>query len=147
MSVTRPPLPRVAVLGATGFIGRALCATLDERGHGLLAIARKAPAAVLPGEFAAFDLTVDPPAELAALLTEHRIDVVVNAAGGMWGLTDEQMVPANLGMVTRLLESFEAMAKAPRLVQIGTVHEYGTFPVGVTYTEDSPRARRRSTGS
>lgn len=147
MSLTSPPLPRVAVLGATGFIGRSLCATLDDRGHGLLAIARKAPASPLPGEFAAFDLTADSPAELAELLAEHRIDVVVNAAGGMWGLTDEQMVPANLGMVTRLLEAFEAMAKPPRLVQIGTVHEYGLFPVGVTYTEDSPPTRTRPTGS
>ncbi|MFB6620292.1 NAD-dependent epimerase/dehydratase family protein [Streptomyces sp. NPDC085524] len=138
MSVTSPSLPRVAVLGATGFIGRTLCATLDERGHGLLAIARKAPANPLPGAFAAFDLTVDPPTELAALLTRHRIDVVVNAAGGMWGLTDEQMVPANLGMVVRLLETLRSMAQPPRLVQIGSVHEYGTFPVGTTYTEDSP---------
>ncbi|WP_329381245.1 NAD(P)-dependent oxidoreductase [Streptomyces sp. NBC_01351] len=138
MSVTSSPLPRVAVLGATGFIGRALCATLDERGHGLLAIARKTPSSPLPGAFAAFDLTVDPPAVLADLLTEHRIDVVVNAAGGMWGLTDEQMIPANLGMVSRLLETLELMPQPPRLVQIGTVHEYGTFPIGVTYTEDSP---------
>lgn len=138
MTVTSPQPPRVAVLGATGFIGRALCATLDERGHGVLAIARKAPAAALPGAFAAFDLTIDPPAELAALLTEERIDVVINAAGGMWGLTDEEMVPANLGMVARLLETFALMARPPRLVQIGTVHEYGLFPIGETYTADSP---------
>ncbi|WP_411101535.1 NAD-dependent epimerase/dehydratase family protein [Streptomyces sp. cmx-4-9] len=137
MSVT-PPLPRVAVLGATGFIGRRLCSTLQERGHGLLAVARKQPSPALPGDFAAFDLTADAPADLARLFTEHRIDVVVNAAGGMWGLTDEQMVPANLGMVSRLLEALGSMPRPPRLVQIGTVHEYGLFPVGETYTEDSP---------
>lgn len=147
MSHTSQPLPRVAVLGATGFIGRALCATLDERGHGLLAVARKAPAVTLPGEFAAFDLTLDPPAELAELLTAHRIDVIVNAAGGSWGLTDEQMVPANLGMAERLLETLRGMAKPPRLVQIGSVHEYGLFPVGTSYGEDSPHAPRRSTDS
>ncbi|MCJ0875819.1 NAD(P)-dependent oxidoreductase [Streptomyces sp. AP-93] len=138
MPLTSQPLPRVAVLGATGFIGRALCATLDERGHGLLAVARKEPTVTLPGEFVAFDLTLDPPAALAEILTAHRIDVVVNAAGGDWGLTDEQMVPANLGMVERLLETLGGMAKPPRLVHIGSVHEYGLFPVGTTYTEDSP---------
>ncbi|MCX4779227.1 NAD-dependent epimerase/dehydratase family protein [Streptomyces sp. NBC_01264] len=138
MSHTSQPLPRVAVLGATGFIGRALCATLDERGHGLLAVARKQPAVTPPGEFATFDLTLDPPAELAELLTAHRIDVVVNAAGGSWGLTDEQMVPANLGMAERLLEALRGMAKPPRLVQIGSVHEYGLFPVGTSYSEESP---------
>lgn len=138
MSLTSQPLPRVAVLGATGFIGRALCATLDERGHGLLAVARKQPAVAPPGAFVAFDLTLDPPAELAGILTAHRIDVVVNAAGGNWGLTEEQMVPANLGMVERLLETLTGMAEPPRLVHIGSVHEYGLFPVGTDCTEDSP---------
>ncbi|MFE9565574.1 NAD-dependent epimerase/dehydratase family protein [Streptomyces sp. NPDC006487] len=138
MSLASQPLPRVAVLGATGFIGRALCAALDERGHGLLAVARKRPPIPLPGAFVAFDLTLDPPGGLAAILAAHRIDVIVNAAGGNWGLTEEQMVPANLGMVERLLETLEAMAKPPRLVHIGSVHEYGLFPIGTSITEDSP---------
>lgn len=138
MSLTSQPLPRVAVLGATGFIGRALCAALDGRGHGLLAVARKQPTLTPPGAFVAFDLTLDPPAELGRILTAHRIDVIVNAAGGDWGLTDEQLVPANLGMVERLLTTLEGMAEPPRLVHIGSVHEYGLFPVGTTYTEDSP---------
>ncbi|WP_327253449.1 NAD-dependent epimerase/dehydratase family protein [Streptomyces sp. NBC_01244] len=138
MSLTSQTLPRVAVLGATGFIGRALCATLDERGHGLLAVARKQPTVTPPGAFVAFDLTLDPPAELAAILAAHRIDAIVNAAGGNWGLTEEQMVPANLGMVERLLETLEGMAKPPRLVHIGSVHEYGLFPIDTSITEDSP---------
>ncbi|CAM5486409.1 reductase [Streptomyces avidinii] len=137
MHDTSPSLPRIAVLGGTGFIGRAICATLAERGHGLLAIARKEPAVQLPGDFARLDLTVDPPADLAALLVEHRIDVVVNAAGGMWGLTDEQMFGANVGMVARLLEALGTMAEAPRLVHLGTVHEYGLCPIGVSLDEDS----------
>ncbi|MBV6696423.1 NAD(P)-dependent oxidoreductase [Kitasatospora aureofaciens] len=130
-------LPRIAVLGGTGFIGRTILGALDERGHHLLTIARKAPAEPLPGEFARLDLTLDPPADLAALLTEHRIDVVINAAGGMWGLTDEQMVGANVGMVSRLLDALRSMPAAPRLVHLGTVHEYGLCPIGVSLTEDS----------
>ncbi|MFJ2576304.1 NAD-dependent epimerase/dehydratase family protein [Kitasatospora aureofaciens] len=130
-------LPRIAVLGGTGFIGRTILGALDERGHHLLTIARKAPAEPLPGEFARLDLTLDPPADLAALLAEHRIDVVINAAGGMWGLTDEQMVGANVGMVSRLLDALRSMPVAPRLVHLGTVHEYGLCPIGVSLTEDS----------
>ncbi|MFJ2866309.1 NAD-dependent epimerase/dehydratase family protein [Kitasatospora sp. NPDC087314] len=130
-------LPRIAVLGGTGFIGRTILGVLDERGHHLLTIARKAPAEPLPGEFARLDLTEDAPTELAALLTEHRIDVVINAAGGMWGLTDEQMVGANVGMVTRLLEALRSMPAAPRLIHLGTVHEYGLCPIGVSLAEDS----------
>ncbi|WP_327677896.1 NAD-dependent epimerase/dehydratase family protein [Kitasatospora sp. NBC_00458] len=128
---------RIAVLGGTGFIGRRILATLAERGHHLLTIARKEPADALPGDFARLDLTLDPPAELAALLAEQRIDVVVNAAGGMWGLTDEQMVGANVGMVTGLLEALRSMTAPPRLVHLGTVHEYGLCPIGVSLAEDS----------
>jgi dTDP-6-deoxy-L-talose 4-dehydrogenase [NAD(P)+] len=137
MSVPTPARPRVAVLGATGFIGRAVCATLADRGHALLTVARREPADPLPGDFVRFDLTEDGPAELAALLGEHRIDVVVNAAGGMWGLTDEQMVGANVGMVERLLEALALMAEPPRLVHLGTVHEYGLCPIGVSLAEDA----------
>lgn len=113
MAVSSSDLPRIAVLGGTGFIGRTILGALDERGHHLLTIARKAPAEPLPGEFARLDLTEDSPAELAELLAEHRIDVVINAAGGMWGLTDEQMVGANVGMVGRLLEALRSMPAAP----------------------------------
>ncbi|MET8697635.1 NAD(P)-dependent oxidoreductase [Kitasatospora sp. NPDC004723] len=137
MAASSTALPRVAVLGGTGFIGRTILATLAERGHHLLTIARKEPADALPGDFARLDLTNDPPAELAALLAEHRIDVVVNAAGGMWGLTDEQMVGANVGMVSSLLEALRSMTAPPRLVHLGTVHEYGLCPIGVSLAEDS----------
>nr|BEK66403.1 NAD-dependent epimerase/dehydratase family protein [Kitasatospora purpeofusca] len=137
MAVSSSDLPRIAVLGGTGFIGRTILGALDERGHHLLTIARKAPAEPLPGEFARLDLTEDSPAELAGLLAEHRIDVVINAAGGMWGLTDEQMVGANVGMVGRLLEALRGMPAAPRLVHLGTVHEYGLCPIGVSLSEDS----------
>lgn len=137
MSAPASSLPRVAVLGGTGFIGRAICATLSEQGHGLLTVARKEPATPLPGNFARLDLTEDKPTDLAALLADQQIDVVVNAAGGMWGLTDEQMVGANVGMAARLLEALGLMADAPRLVHLGTVHEYGLSPIGVSLAEDS----------
>ncbi len=137
MSVTSQPLPRVAVLGGTGFIGRQICAALAGRGHFLLTVARKEPVDPLPGTFARHDLTEDSESDLAALLTAERIDVVVNAAGGMWGLTDEQMVGANVGMVSSLLKALESMERAPRLVHLGTVHEYGLCPIGVSLAEDA----------
>jgi dTDP-6-deoxy-L-talose 4-dehydrogenase [NAD(P)+] len=137
MAASSTALPRIAVLGGTGFIGRTILDTLAGRGHHLLTIARKEPATPLPGDFARLDLTLDPPAALAGLLAEHRIDVVINAAGGMWGLTDEQMVGANVGMVAQLLEALRSMPGAPRLVHLGTVHEYGLCPIGVSLAEDS----------
>jgi dTDP-6-deoxy-L-talose 4-dehydrogenase [NAD(P)+] len=126
----------VAVLGGTGFIGRVLCARLAERGHQVLTLARTVPADPPAGRFASVDLSATAPAELAALLDREGVDAVVNAAGGMWGLTDEQMHEANVVLVDRLVEAVAAMARPARLVHLGTVHEYGMAPIGTSRRED-----------
>ncbi|MFD0272440.1 NAD-dependent epimerase/dehydratase family protein [Kitasatospora sp. NPDC127111] len=131
---------RVAVLGGTGFIGRVLGARLLAQGVEVVSLARKAPAVPAPGRFVAFDLSADSPADLTALLDRERIDTVVNAAGGMWGLTDEQMYQANVVLTERLIEAVGAMAAPARLVHLGTVHEYGMAPIGVSQRESDPAA-------
>ncbi|GAA4853134.1 NAD(P)-dependent oxidoreductase [Kitasatospora terrestris] len=130
---------RVAVLGGTGFIGRVLCARLVEQGHEVLSLARSVPADPPAGRFTSVDLSTTAPVELARLLDEERIDAVVNAAGGMWGLTDEQMYEANVVLVGRLVEAVAAMTAPARLVHLGTVHEYGMAPIGTSQREsDAP---------
>ncbi|MED7951752.1 MULTISPECIES: NAD(P)-dependent oxidoreductase [unclassified Streptomyces] len=131
---------RVAVLGGTGFIGRVLGARLLEQGVEVVSLARKAPAVPAPGRFVAFDISSDAAADLTALLDRERIDTVVNAAGGMWGLNDEQMYQANVVLVDRLIEAVSAMASPARLVHLGTVHEYGMAPVGTGQRESDPAA-------
>ncbi|MFJ5119869.1 NAD-dependent epimerase/dehydratase family protein [Kitasatospora sp. NPDC088548] len=131
---------RVAVLGGTGFIGRVLGARLLEHGAEVISLARKAPADPAPGRFVAFDLSSDAAADLTELLDRERIDTVVNAAGGMWGLTDEQMYQANVVLVDRLIEAVSAMAAPARLVHLGTVHEYGMAPIGVSQRESDQAA-------
>lgn len=133
-------MSRVAVLGGTGFIGRVLTARLVEQGHDVLSLARKVPNPPVQGRFAAIDLSTSEPAELAELLDREQIDAVVNAAGGMWGLTDDQMYTANVVMVERLVEAVAAMRRPARLVHLGTVHEYGMAPVGVSQHEDDAPA-------
>lgn len=130
---------RIAVLGGTGFIGRALCESLVARGDEVLAISRNAPAVPVAGRFHRFDLTGGSAAELAALLRTERVDTVVNAAGGMWGLSDEQMVDANVGLVRLVIDAVLQVGRL-RLVHIGTVHEYGLAPIGQVQAEgDEPR--------
>ncbi|MEV6972920.1 NAD(P)-dependent oxidoreductase [Kitasatospora sp. NPDC093806] len=131
---------RIAVLGGTGFIGRLLGAKLQEQGLDVLSLARKAPELPAPGRFVAFDLSTAEPAALTELLESERIDTVVNAAGGMWGLTDEQMYEANVVLTERLVEALAAMAAPARLVHLGTVHEYGLAPIGVSQREQDQAA-------
>lgn len=125
----------VAVLGGTGFVGRAVSKALMERGHRVVAIARSRRPVAPGAEFSPMDLAAVQPAELAATLRAHGVGAVVNAAGGMWGLTEAQMVDANVTLVARLLEAVAALPGRIRVVQLGSVHEYGLAPIGVSMTE------------
>ena len=60
---------------------------------------------------------------------------MINAAGGMWGLTEAQMVEANVTLV-ELLDAVRALPDPVRVIQLGSVHEYGLAPVGTSMTED-----------
>jgi nucleoside-diphosphate-sugar epimerase len=130
----------VAVLGGTGFVGRAFCARFAQRGWRVLAVSRTArpQAQAQDAEFRPLDLTRTGAAELTALLAEERVDAVVNAAGGMWGLTEEQMLAVNVVLVRTLVEAIGAAPGRPRLLQMGSVHEYGMVPIGTSIPEDHP---------
>ena len=128
----------VAVLGGTGFLGSAVARHLAGAGHDVVLVARRTPERNGGDRVRALDLAQAAPPMIAGLLDEERVDAVVNAAGGMWGLTDEQMVAANTGLVHRLIDAVARLEQRPRLVQIGSVHEYGVVPIGTDITEDTP---------
>ncbi|WP_412539846.1 NAD(P)-dependent oxidoreductase [Longispora sp. K20-0274] len=126
---------RVVVLGGTGFVGRAVSAAFTDHGHDVLVVSRRPQATSGGVRFVALDLATAEAGEIADLLVAERADVVVNAAGGMWGLTDEQMYDVNVNLVGRLIEAVAAVGHRPRLVHLGTVHEYGLVPVGELMAE------------
>jgi nucleoside-diphosphate-sugar epimerase len=128
----------VAVLGGTGFLGSAVTKHLAQRGHDVLVVARQEPEHPVAGRIRTIDLAEAPPSRIADVLDEERVDTIVNAAGGMWGLTDRQLVAANSGLVGRLLAAVARVRRRLRLVQIGSVHEYGVVPLGVDIGEDTP---------
>jgi dTDP-6-deoxy-L-talose 4-dehydrogenase [NAD(P)+] len=132
-------LTNTAVLGGTGFIGRALCRALAEQGHRVLAVARHGRPVGPDVAVRELDLATASVERITDLLAGDGIEVVVNAAGGMWGLTEDEMFAANVTLVDRLIEALCGWsgAAAPRLVQIGTVHEYGVTPIGTSLTEDT----------
>ena len=131
----RPGKLRVAVIGATGSVGRQVCGAFSARGHTVLAIARNHAAQVSGYEFVALDVAAAAAETIAGLLSSARLDVVVNAAG-RWGPTEAEMLHSHVRLVGRVLEAMALLAgPRPRLVHLGTVHEYGEVPAGILVHE------------
>ncbi|MGW0244534.1 NAD-dependent epimerase/dehydratase family protein [Micromonospora chalcea] len=126
---------RVVVLGGTGFVGRRLSATLESLGHQVLRVARGTAPGAAAHPVRLLDLARAEVGEIAEVLREARVDAIVNAAGGMWGLTDEEMFAANVALVEKVIAAAGVLPGPPRLVQLGSVHEYGLTAVGASSTE------------
>ncbi|ATW50548.1 NAD-dependent epimerase/dehydratase family protein [Streptomyces peucetius] len=126
---------RVVVLGATGSVGRQVCAAYQAHGWDVHGVARR-PAPHLSGcGFTELDLAAAAPGRIATVLGDLPADVVVNAAGG-WGDTEEEMTYSHLRLVRRLVEALALLPFRPRLVHLGSVHEYGPVPAGTLLHED-----------
>lgn len=113
----------VGVVGATGTVGRAIAQAFRDNGNVVRAIGRGEP----------FD----------------GVDVLVNAAGSCWGLTDEQLEEQHVRLVHRILDALDGTP----LVHIGSIHEYGPVPRGTLIDENvppnpvTPYARAKLAGS
>jgi nucleoside-diphosphate-sugar epimerase len=127
---------RAVVLGGTGFLGRPTCRALAERGYEVIAVARRAQPVPYAAKVIPLDLAAADADEIATLLRDHEASVVVNAAGGMWGLTEAEMEQANVVLTERVVRAVAAAPTRPRLVQVGTVHEYGLVPIGTSMDEE-----------
>ncbi|WP_234010616.1 NAD-dependent epimerase/dehydratase family protein [Streptomyces sp. SPB074] len=140
------------MLGATGCVGRRVAATLEREGYEVLAVARHHAPAVAGRLFAGVDVAAVPPAALAALLARHRVRAVVNVTGG-WGTTEEEMRYAHITLVEQLLAALELTPGRPRLVHVGSIHEYGPVPEPAAIAEervprpDTSYARTKLRGS
>ncbi|MFC3509410.1 NAD-dependent epimerase/dehydratase family protein [Amycolatopsis halotolerans] len=131
---------RVVVLGGTGFLGRNLCVSLTAAGYAVTAVARRPPAVSLGCRFRPFDVVVGGAAGLARLLADERATVLVNAAGAVWRGSDSDLTKANVELVGTVLEALASCPAAPRLIQLGTVYEYGNPAGPAELRESSPAA-------
>ncbi|TLS47683.1 NAD-dependent epimerase/dehydratase [Streptomyces montanus] len=129
---------RVVVLGATGFVGRHASAALEAAGHEVLAVARQPGKISASCRFHPMDLVADGPRALAELIDEERPAVVVNAAGVAWTSSETQLRQGNQLLVDRLLTALDEASWRPRLIHLGTVHEYEPQASGAALVEDSP---------
>ncbi|MFI5825334.1 NAD-dependent epimerase/dehydratase family protein [Streptomyces rishiriensis] len=129
---------RVLLLGATGFVGRHVGAALERAGYEVLAVARHPRKTPASWRFHPMDLAQAESRALVELIDEARPEAVVNAAGEVWSPTADRMRHSNQVLVERLLAALAAAGPRPRLVQLGSVHEYSPQPRGVWLTESSP---------
>jgi len=109
---------RIAVTGATGFVGGAIADHLAMSGHHVLSVGRRADAGSLARDYLLWDLAGDapPPPELAAC------DAVVHAAAHVapWG-PEAPFRQVTVAGTQRLLGALDPRA---RLVVIGTASVY-----------------------
>ncbi|UKY51796.1 NAD-dependent epimerase/dehydratase family protein [Streptomyces inhibens] len=131
--------PRVMVLGGTGWVGRHVSAAFDRAGYSVLAVASKAPPKLGDTPFLAMDLVNASPRDIADMLLAERPDVVVNAAGRCWGVSEDVMRCSLFILAQRVVEGLALLpGHRPRFLQLGTVMEYGVTPYGSSITEQTP---------
>jgi len=114
-----------------------VCEAFAAEGADVLGVVRSEVARPLPVPLARLDVCAEPPGRLAELLRERRADVVVNAAGAVWRVTAEETRRGNVELPERLLAALSALDHRPRLVHLGSVHEYGPGAPGEALREDT----------
>ena len=118
---------RLLVTGGAGFLGRRLCAMLEERGVADLIVPRRTE----------HDLTRQDIAE--ALVAESRPEVIIHLAAEVGGIGANRANPgryfyANMAMGLHLVEAARAAGVA-KFVQVGTVCAYPKH-APVPFSED-----------
>jgi NDP-hexose 4-ketoreductase len=122
----------VLLLGAAGFIGRAVRRELDARGIDTVGAGRSAG----PGVDHLVHLAGASQHEIDRLLSAIDPAAVVNCTGATHG-TIEDLTLGNVVAVHALLTSLAWSAPTARLVQLGSSAEYGGAPEGTSIAEDA----------
>ncbi|MEU5050223.1 NAD(P)-dependent oxidoreductase [Streptomyces sp. NPDC021096] len=125
--------PSALVLGGTGYLGHRLCAELTAAGWSVVAVGRR-PAPVTAARLLVADLTSD---NISDVLAEAQPSLVVNAAGGVWQLSESEVIDSNAVLVDRLVAALAKHPRRTRLIQLGSAKEYGDVPAGMAVAEDA----------
>ncbi|MFE9098979.1 NAD-dependent epimerase/dehydratase family protein [Streptomyces sp. NPDC007264] len=128
---------RVVVLGGAGYLGRRIGEAFRADGA-LVHLVSRGPAGDGPADagFVLMDLLTAGPRELTGFFGSVRPDVVVNSAGRAWQADEAEMTAGNAELVVRVTESLAELPRPPRLIQLGSIHEYGAGTPGTGTSED-----------
>ncbi|ASU81857.1 NAD(P)-dependent oxidoreductase [Nocardiopsis gilva YIM 90087] len=122
------------VIGATGNLGRHICAALTAADHNVIGVARSVADGVAASRIVPLDVASTDPPELRRVLSAHDPSVVVNVSGG-WETTEQEMHAAHVQLVEHLVAAAAGLERRPRLVHVGTIHEYGPVPARTSIDE------------
>jgi len=132
---------RIAITGATGFVGRALLPHLADRGHEGVALLRARPGRAVPAHGRTYD-PFDPGSVKTAL---EGVDAVVNLAGEnilgrRWSESAKADLRASRIETTRVLvEAMGELASPPAvLVSASAIGIYGPREADEPCPEDDP---------
>ncbi|AQU68959.1 NAD-dependent epimerase/dehydratase family protein [Streptomyces niveus] len=133
--------PRVVVLGGTGYLGRRIGEAFTADGAQVHLVSRSpAENGAADPRSVRMDLLNAGPRELTEFFGSVRPDVVVNAAGRAWRADEAEMTAGNADLVARVTQSLADLPHRPRLIQLGTVHEYGAGTPGAGTSEEQEPA-------
>ena len=132
---------RVIVLGAGGFMGRAVWHALAQDPECNIAVHFRRPPA--PGSlthradtWTALDLVDATPAAIIDLIERSEADVVVNCVGTTHGSLDE-LRSANIEVPAKVSAAITTLRNV-HLIHLGSAAEYGVHREGAAITEGTP---------
>lgn len=120
---------RIGITGATGFIGRALCAALVKRGDQVVAFSRRPDPRGLPHDVEI--LTLDPNVAWKDPSVLNDLDVVVHLAGetvaGRWTAEKKRKIhDSRAGGTKHLVDALRSATRRPRaLISASATGYYG----------------------